>query len=502
MADPNDPGLIAFFAEAASALHPAHKPWPRYALEEAGWRRLVQRLGENPSWDLLDLWAEPGQVHAALRDATTGEIAVASLDCPGGTYPSLAAVRPGASRLERAARDLFGIDAADAADRRPWIDHGRWPVGGAHAKAPYEFLPVDGEGLHVIPVGPVHAGIIEPGHFRFTASGETVVRLEERLGYVHKGIEGLMAGRTPADAARFASRISGDSAVAHALAFARAVEAALGVDPPPRAVYLRALMAELERIANHLGDFGAICNDVSFALLHAKCGELREAVLRLADAAFGHRLMMDRVVPGGVARDIDPAALPALAALVGELKRRVPYLARIYDGKASIQDRTVTTGTISPVLAMRFAAGGFVGRAAGRDFDARRACAYPPYDRLKFDVPVLSDGDVNARVWIRVREIEQSLGLIEQIVAALPEGPIAAAMPLAGGEGMAMVEGFRGEVLCWVRIDPAGTILRARPRDPSWLQWPLLEAAIKDNIVADFPVCNKSFNCSYAGHDL
>ncbi len=399
-------------------------------------------------------------------------------------------------------RDLFALEADGAVDRRAWLDHGRWPVGGEHAKARYEFLPVEGEGLHVIPVGPVHAGIIEPGFFRFTANGETVVRLEQRLGYTHKGVEGLMAGRGIAEAAKFASRISGDSAVAHSLAFARAVEAALGVEAPPRAVWLRALMAELERIANHLGDFGAIVNDVSFPLIHAHCGVLREHVLRAADAAFGHRLMMDRVIPGGVARDIDPAALPRLRALTEEVKRELPRLTRLYDEKASIQDRTVTTGFVPPELVRRFAAGGFVGRAAGRNFDARRNAAYPPYDKLTFDVPVLTDSDVNARIWIRITEIGQSLGLIAQILDTLPEGAIAVTPPAAAGEGAALVEGFRGEVFAWVRLDAEGRVLRARPRDPSWLQWPLLEMAVHDNIVADFPVCNKSFNCSYSGHDL
>jgi len=494
--------LLAFFADRAAAIFPAHRPWPRYHLDEAAWRALANALGANPSWDLLDLWAEPGLVHVALRDADAGTIAVATLDCPDGAYPSLAAARPGAIRLERAVRDLHGLDAADAQDKRGWIDHGRWPSGGDHAKPPYRFLPVEGESLHVVPVGPVHAGIIEPGHFRFTASGETVVRLEERLGYVHKGTEGLMAGKTPLQAARFASRISGDSAVAHSLAFALAVESALGVAAPPRAAWLRALMAELERVANHLGDVGAICNDVSFALLHAECAVLREQVLRAADAAFGHRLMMDRVVPGGVARDIDPAALPIIVALVEALRARVPYLSRIYDAKSSIQDRTVTTGIVPLSLIQLYAAGGFVGRAAGRDFDARRHHPYAPYDALTFEVPVLHEGDVNARLWIRVREIGQSLDLVDQILAALPDGPIAVDLPAGAGEGAAMVEGFRGEVLCSVRIGEDGTVLRARPRDPSWLQWPLLEAAIKDNIIADFPVCNKSFNCSYSGQDL
>ena len=502
MAEQPDSTLIAFFADRAAALFPAHRPWPRYHLTDAGWRALIQAMAARAQWELLDLWAEPGLVHAALRDSDTGAIAIASVDCPDGAYASLAAVRPGAIRFERAARDLYGLDAQDAEDRRGWIDHGRWPSGGAHGKQPYRFLPVEGESLHVVPVGPVHAGIIEPGHFRFTASGETVVRLEARLGYVHKGTEGLMAGKPPREAARLASRVSGDSAVAHSLAFALAVESALGIEAPPRAAWLRALMAELERVANHLGDVGAICNDVSFALLHAECGVLREKVLRVADRGFGHRLMMDRVVPGGVARDIDPAVLPEIAALVADLRARVPYLARIYEEKSSIQDRTATTGIVPLSLVRLFAVGGFIGRASGRDFDARRHHPYAPYDRLTFEVPVLREGDVNARVWIRVREIGQSLGLIEQIVAALPEGPIAIELPVASGEGAAMVEGFRGEILCSVRIGEDGTVLRARPRDPSWLQWPLLEAAIKDNIIADFPVCNKSFNCSYSGQDL
>lgn len=502
MTDQPSATLLGFFAGRAAAIFPAHRPWPRYHLDAAGWRALRDALGANPSWDLLDLWAEPGLVHAALRDGDAGAIAIATLDCPDATYPSLAAIRPGAIRLERAVRDLHGLDAADGQDKRGWIDHGRWPSGGDHAKPPYRFLPTEGESLHVVPVGPVHAGIIEPGHFRFTASGETVVRLEERLGYVHKGTEGLMAGKSPLQAARFASRVSGDSAVAHSLAFALAVEHALGVEAPPRAAWLRALMAEMERVANHLGDVGAICNDVSFALLHAECAVLREKALRAADAAFGHRLMMDRVIPGGIARDIDPDALPGIAALVETVRARVAYLARIYDTKSSIQDRTVTTGVVPPDLVRLYAAGGFIGRAAGRDFDARRNHPYAPYGALSFEVPTLRESDVNARLWIRVHEIGQSLGLVEQILAALPEGPIAVDLPAGGGEGAALVEGFRGEVLCSVRIGEDGTILRARPRDPSWLQWPLLEAAIKDNIIADFPVCNKSFNCSYSGQDL
>jgi Ni,Fe-hydrogenase III large subunit len=398
-------------------------------------------------------------------------------------------------------RDLYHLEPVGLPDARPWLDHGCWDSDAGNAA--YEFLPVEGENLHQIPVGPVHAGIIEPGHFRFTADGETVVRLEQRFGYVHKGTESLLRGADLARGAKLAGRVSGDSTVAYAFAFARAAEMALGVEPPPRAVWLRALMAEMERLANHLGDFGAICNDASFVIMLAYCGMLRERVLRTAAQCFGHRLMMDRIVPGGAAADLDTAGAEAVQALVAEVKRRIAKFADLYDKTASLQDRTVTTGIVSPDLVRRFGAGGYVGRASGRDFDARRWPGYPPYDTLRFSVPVLQDGDVNARVWIRIREIEQSLLLIEQILARLPQGKVLAPLPAAGaGEGMALVEGFRGDIFVWLRIGAGGRIAHCHLRDPSWFQWPLLEAAIEGNIVADFPLCNKSFNCSYSGHDL
>jgi Ni,Fe-hydrogenase III large subunit len=262
-------------------------------------------------------------------------------------------------------------------------------------------------------------------------------------------------------------------------------------------------MAEVERLANHLGDIGAICNDASFSLMLAHCGVLRERVLRAADAAFGHRLMRDRIVPGGVAADLDENGVTVLIGLVAEIRRRFPALIELYDNTASLQDRTVGSGRLVPELARQYGAGGYVGRASGRAFDARRALPYPPYDVLAFDVPVLREGDVNARVWIRIREVEQSLSLVEQILARLPPGPVRIEIPANGEtrEGMAIVEGFRGDVLVWLRL-AANAVERCHLRDPSWFQWPLLEAAIEGNIVADFPLCNKSFNCSYSGHDL
>jgi Ni,Fe-hydrogenase III large subunit len=486
----------------------AHRPWPRILVSEAGWRAAIEHLAAGRA-TMLGLFGEPQMVHLALLDEASGEIALVSLACRT-RFPTVSGGHPPAIRLERTIYDLFGLEAEGALDERPWLDHGVWGVRNPlsaqprqpAAADPYLFLPVEGESLHQIPVGPVHAGIIEPGHFRFTAGGETVVRLEERLGYVHKGIEGLMAGTDLARAARLAGRTSGDSTVAYALAFARAAEAAAGIEAPPRAVWLRALMAELERIANHLGDIGAICNDAAFALMHAHCGVLRELVLRAADACFGHRLMMDRIVPGGVAVDLAADGTAALLKLSAEIRRRFPELVELYDNTASLQDRTVGTGRISAELVRQFGAGGYVGRAAGRAFDARRLPGYPPYHRLRFEVPVLGEGDVNARVWIRIREVEQSLSLVEQILSELPEGDLRVEVPAVAGEGMALVEAFRGDVLAWLRLDANAAVQRCHLRDPSWFQWPLLEAALEGNIVADFPLCNKSFNCTYSGHDL
>jgi len=504
------PSLVEIIHEGRRSE--THHPWPRAIVTAGTWQLASHELAAG-KLILLGLWGDGDSVSMALLEEEAFAIGVVTLACADRRFPSVGAVHPPAIRLERTVRDLYGLEPDGLPDQRPWLDHGRWdlqhPLGAQPnaltSSTQYSFLPAEGESLHQIPVGPVHAGIIEPGHFRFTANGETVVRLEERLGYVHKGIESLMAGADLERGARLAGRTSGDSTVAYALAFAHAAEAALGLAIPPRAARLRALMAELERLANHFGDFGAICNDASFSIMHAHCGVLRERTLRAAAAGFGHRLMMDCVVPGGVALDLAPDGTRQLRDLLGEIGRRFPRLVELYDNTASLQDRTVSTGILKPALARQFGAGGPVGRASGRAFDARRAIAYPPYDQLGFDVPVLEAGDVNARIWIRIREIEQSVALVEQILAGLPEGSLRLRVdPAAAGacEGLGFAEGFRGDVMVWLRLDSAGRIARCHLRDPSWFQWPLLEAVIEGNIVADFPLCNKSFNCSYSGHDL
>src|SRR5260221_5019834 len=304
------PSLIDLMLEGRQVQQ--HSPWPRAAVDASVWTFAASELTQG-RWGLLGLWGEPSTVHMAIMDGHTAEIVTVSLDCPDRNYPSVGKHHPPALRLERAINDLFGLSAEGLPDTRPWLDHNCWgvrfPLGNrinALSKAsPYRFLPVEGDGLHQIAVGPVHAGIIEPGHFRFTASGETVVRLEQRLGYTHKGIEGLMIGADLERAVQLAGRVSGDSTVAYAYAFSRAAEAALELVVPDRAVWLRALLPELERLANHLSDICAICNDASFTLIHAHCNVLREDLLRAANSAFGHRLMRAAIIPGGLARDLD-----------------------------------------------------------------------------------------------------------------------------------------------------------------------------------------------------
>lgn len=487
-----------------------HRPWPRYEIDHDTWLAVAQALGEGGG-SLLSLWGEKDNVHMALRVAGQAQPCVVSVRVKIADFPSVGRFHAPAIRLERAVRDLYGFAPLGILDRRPWLDHGAWgmraPLGARPPAArrdpgSYDFLPVMGEGLHQIPVGPVHAGIIEPGHFRFTVNGEIVARLEERLGYVHKGIDGLLTDVDMERAGRVVARVSGDSTVAYSFAFARAVEEALQVEPPPRAKMLRGLMAEFERIANHFGDIGAICNDASFSLIHAHCGIFRERVLAAVDRAFGHRLMMDRIMPGGC-EDHGPGAIRSLQTVLEEIEKPFAEIVRLYDDTPSLQDRTCNTGRVSRDLVEHWAAGGHVGRASGRSFDARRDFAYAPYDTASFEVPVLTAGDVDARVWVRIREIEQSIKLIKTWLADLPAGPTRVALPQVDGavEGIAMTEAFRGDVLVWVRI-VGGGIARCHLRDASWFQWPLLEAAIENNIVADFPLCNKSFNCSYSGHDL
>jgi Ni,Fe-hydrogenase III large subunit/Ni,Fe-hydrogenase III component G len=434
--------------------------------------------------------------------------------------PSQATVYPAANRSERHTQDMFGINFVGHPDNRRWTRHKAWakhsyplrkdfPVQGepepiTPPDMDYPFVKAYGAGVYEIPVGPVHAGIIEPGHFRFQAVGELILNLEERLGYVHKGIEKIAEGRTPESLARLAGRVTGDTTVGHCWAACRAMEQAAGVEIPPRAALIRGILAERERVANHLGDMGAICNDVAFVFAQMQFTRLRELWLRTNATLFGHRLLMDRIVPGGVMCDLSESSCTLIKKDIIQLKNELSEIMPAVDLNSSLEDRLYTAGYLSPEIAAAFGALGYVGRASDQDFDVRRDAPYAPYDQATFKVILENQGDIASRFWVRYREINTALKLIDQFIERLAVGDIRAdwQIPLAGSESLGIVEGWRGEITTYVRFDADNKIARFYPRDPSILNWPALEKLTLNNIVPDFPVCNKSLNGSYSGNDL
>lgn len=490
---------------AAPAL-PA-RPWPRRVLTQEGWRAMADLLPGEPGLELVALWGETGQVHALFLD---DEPLLVCAPVEAGLYAALSPHRPAAAAFERAAYDLWGHRAAGGTDSRPLLDHGRWPVlhpmlprpaPNAAPPEPPEFLSAEGVGLHHLPFGPVRAGVAEPVHLRLTARGETAVRLQARPGYAHKGTLALMRGKSVRDAARLAARLSGEGTVAHSLAFARAAEAALGLEAPPRAVALRAVMAELERVANHLGDVAAVCESAGAGSLHARFLMHREGVSRACAAAFGHRLMMDRVVPGGVAHDLAPAGTAALLRALDVLDAQLPALVGLYGGHAGLAGRVLGVGVTRRDTVARHAPGGPVGRAAGRSCDARHTPGYPPYDKMRLRVPVLAGGDVDARVRVRLAEIGESVGLLRRLLDAPPPGEVARDLPGGGGEGLGVAESARGDAWHWLRVE-GGTVAAAFAADPGWRHWPLLDDAAQGYDAADVPLVLDSFGASWSGVDL
>lgn len=432
-------------------------------------------------------------------------------------YPDLGEHFPAAGRMQRAAFDLTGAAPLEPADGRAWLRHGAWPAGVhplrrdvvARSVWPaesddYAFVSVAGDGVHEIPVGPVHAGTIEPGHFRFSVVGERVLRLEARLGYKHKGIEKRFESMTLDDGAALAGRVSGDSTVAYAWAYAMAVEQLSGTSISPRAAALRAMLLERERVANHLGDLGAIGNDAGLAFGLAQFSRLKEDWLRLNAKLWGHRYLMDRIVPGGLTDDLDEAHLAALARQSHDLAEEVARLRRIYDEHAGLQDRLRDCGIVTKDLAQRLGLTGLAARASGIAVDLRVGNPAAPYDGLDVRCATRPEGDVAARTAVRFDELVESLRLIGLLAETLPDGPTRVAVPSArqGACGIGRVEGWRGEVLVFVEAGADERIRRCHPHDPSWQNWPLLEHAILGNIVPDFPLINKSFNLSYSGVDL
>jgi Ni,Fe-hydrogenase III large subunit/Ni,Fe-hydrogenase III component G len=427
---------------------------------------------------------------------------------------SLATFHYPASRFEREIADLFGVVAEGHPDPRPLVRHGFWPADYFPLRKDavpreftddgrsFPFTEVGGEGVYEIPVGPVHAGIIEPGHFRFSVVGETIIDMKARLYFTHKGTEKLFEGREPAAGVELAERISGDTTVGHALAFCQAVEAATGAEVPERAKYIRVVLLEMERLYNHVGDFGMIANDTGYAVAHSHCFRIRERLLRLNKRLTGNRLLRGGLVPGGVAVDI-PTDLD-LPAQVDAALRDFEEIAEISLENTLVLDRLDGAGRLTAQTARDHGVLGYVARASGIDVDVRRDRPFAAYDRLSFQVPVFEWGDVKARTLVRLHETRESFKLIRQAVGQLPAGPLRVALPAlpAFAPAFSLVEGWRGAIIHWVLGGVDGRLDRVKVMDPSFLNWRALSYALLKNIVPDFPLCNKSFNQSYSGNDL
>jgi len=513
--------MLPAFLQPGRTRLPANVPASRQVVDREQWAEGATALGRSGA-SLLTLWGSDdrdrdGRFRVSAAFLLPEKLIVLEhlLEPAAVSYPSLAPLFPVAGRLERAVRDLLGI-SSESDDQRRWLRHSSWPEGVFPLRREvtptqqfpagsenYPFVSVAGDGVHEIAVGPVHAGIIEPGNFRFTVVGEKVLRLEERLGYTHKGVAKRFEQLSQQEGCRLAARVSGDSAIAFSWAYCAALEAITALAMPARALVLRALALERERIANHLGDLGALGNDAGFAFGLAQFSRLKEDLLRANASAFGSRYLFDFVVPGGVASDLDLRARSELLRQLGSLEQSLRELRAIYDDHPGLQDRFHDAGTLAPELAQTLGAIGLAARASGIARDLRVDQPWAPYDRLAPRMAVQLSGDVAARVQVRFDEVAESIRLCRALLEDIPEGTVRIEIPEAHPHrwGVGLIEGWRGPVMVALEAGPGGSIRRCHAHDPSWQNWPLLEHAILGNIVPDFPLINKSFNLSYSGQD-
>ncbi len=450
-------------------------------------------------------------------DAAHGFVVLrAPVDPEKPEFPSLTDAIHAVNWQEREIQDLFGLTLVGHPNPRRCALHDDWPAVhplrkdfDLRTKLPpfqgvrHKFREVEGEGVFQVPVGPVHAGIIEPGHFLFSVAGEPVLYLQLRLFYTHKGTEKLFESLPVAHAVRLAESISGDSAFAHATAFCHAVERAAGVEAPPRARALRTVGLELERLYNHVGDLGAICTDVAFVTANMHALRLKEAVLRVNEQLTGSRVLRGAACLGGVRFDLDAERQEALSRLLAWFEPEFRALVELIHESSGTRDRLETTGVLKPEVARDLGVVGLAGRASGVDRDLRRDFPHAFYDQVRFAVPVFTEGDVQRRLAVRREEVFESLRIIQQVLAQLPAGPTATRLGPIPPDRTALgyVEGWRGEIFHWVRTAPGDRLARCKIKDPSLQNWAALSEAILGNIIPDFPVVNKSFNLSYSGTD-
>ena len=431
-------------------------------------------------------------------------------------FTSLTNALPAVNWQEREIQDMFGLKLEGHPNPRRCALHDDWPEVhplrkdfDLHTVLPpfqgerHKFRAVEGEGVFQVPVGPVHAGIIEPGHFLFSVAGEPVLYLQIRLFYTHKGTEKLFENIPVAHGVQLAESISGDSSFAHATAFCHAVQRAAGVVAPPRGRALRTVCLELERVYNHIADIGAIATDVAFVVANAHAMRLKERVLRLNEQLTGSRLLRGMAALGGVRSDWSASQIEAIRRVIAELRPEFQSLVRLILESSSTRDRLETAGILKPETARDLGVVGIAGRASGFEHDLRRDFPHAAYSQVQFTVPVYQEGDVLRRMQVRIDEVRQSFSIIEQVLAKLPDGPVQVKLPPLPVNAVALgyTEGWRGEIFHWVRTASNNCLARCKVKDPSLQNWPALSEAILGNIVPDFPVVNKSFNLSYSGAD-
>ncbi len=441
---------------------------------------------------------------------------VTSVDSKDTVFPSVTPEIPSADWYEREINEMFGLQARGHPDLRPLVLYDDWLEGTYPLRKnfvvdtivpriprPYKYRTVEGEGVFVIPVGPVHAGVIEPGHFRFSVAGEPIIDLELRLGYVHKGIEKLSEGMPYNKGVMLAERISGDNGFAHSLAYCQTVEALGDVKISERSSFLRCIFAELERLYNHLGDVGGIALDTAFSVGAQHAYILRERVMDINDLLTGSRFLRGINCVGGVRKNIDERGRSKLIERLVMVKLDFQDFYENVIGTPSVMDRLETTGVLSYEAAKDLNIVGPGARASGIDRDVRRDHPYAAYHSLSFGVPVQRQGDVNARFQVKSEEIFESTSIIEQALSNMPEGElrINVPMPEAGRTAMSLVESPRGELVHWI-VSGDGKPFRHKIRDASFHNWRAMEVAVLGNIVPDFPLVNKSFSLSYSGNDL
>jgi len=442
------------------------------------------------------------KLYAILGDDKQGRLCVGASKA-ADSFPSLTPRYPQAHLFEREIYEQFGSRPVG----HPWLKPVRFPgdaAGGKPIPGDYPFFEVEGEEVHEVGVGPVHAGIIEPGHFRFQCHGENVFHLEIQLGYQHRGVEKLLETAMPLRVPLIAESIAGDTVVGHAIASAMAWEGLAGSRVSPRAEALRAIALELERLANHVGDLGALAGDVGFVPAAAYFGRMRGDFLNLLTDLTGNRFGRSHIRPGGVAFDLPQVLAESFLVRLRRLQKDLSSVADLFFGTPTVFERMDGVGTVSMKTCQAMGLVGPAARACGKDRDIRKDYPWGIYRFHHLPTVTTDEGDVFARALVRRIEMERSLEFLLSLIEHMPSGEVRSPCgpPARDSFSVALVEGWRGEIMHAVMTDSAGKTARYKVKDPSFHNWMGVALSLRDQQISDFPLINKSFNLSYAGHDL